>query len=175
MENGYYRKKPIQWYKYEVDVFIPHLFSNGWAGCGANTLALLTGIPPNYIQNTNKQNPNHWKDTFMIKFLKKHGFKVIPLTKCDATNCSDGYIADKINNRHVLMVSQLMGKNNASWTVIHNELMYHNFETIAFKGYSLVNNPSLTAYVVFHPTWKSDNWKCGKNIHQIYNNYHQLR
>lgn len=168
MENGRYRKRPINWYNYEVDCFTPHLFNVSLSGCGANALALLTGIPPSHIRNTNRQRPNHWKDTFMVKFLKERGFKVIHLTKCEVTNTKGDYVNATITNNHVLLMSQLMGKDTASWTVVHNELLYHNFETVSFKGYNMVNTPSLTIYVVFHPQWKADNWKYGTDIHQIH-------
>jgi hypothetical protein len=164
MEVGYYRKRPIDWSLYTVDLFVPHLYTNHHGGCGANTLSLLTGVPPAFIQNTNKKNPNHWKDSFMVNFLRKRGFKVLSLTKCEATNNVNGiYVSDSINNRHVLLLSQLMSKNTASWTVVHNELLYHNFEIISFKGLNLINSPSLTVYVVFNPKWKSENWKHNEN------------
>jgi hypothetical protein len=159
MEVGYYRKRPIDWSLYMVDLFVPHLYVNYSGGCGANALSLLTGVPPHFIQNTNRKNPNHWKDSFMVKFLKERGFKVFPLTKCETTNASGVYVNDSINNQHVLLFSQLMSKNTGSWTVVHNELMYHNFETVAFRGLTLVNSPSLTVYVVFNPKWKSESWK----------------
>lgn len=159
MEVGYYRKKAIDWADYTVDLFVPHLYTNYSGGCGANALSLLTGVPPHHILNTNRENRKHWKDSFMIGFLKKHGFKVFPLTKCEVTNVAGAYVCDSIGNQHILLLSQLMGKNTASWTVVYNELMYHNFETVSFKGLNLVNSPSLTVYVVFRPEWRSENWK----------------
>jgi hypothetical protein len=159
MENGFYRKKAIDWTRYTVDMFAPHLYFNYSGGCGANALSLLTGVPPHYIRNTNRQNPSHWKDTFMVKFLREHGFKTIHLTKCEVSNSSGVYVNEGVTNQHILLLSQLMGKNTASWTVVHNDLMYHNFETVSFKGLNLVNSPSLTVYVVFKPEWRSENWK----------------
>lgn len=159
MDNGFYRKKPIKWSQYEVDLFIPHLYSENISGsCGANALSLVVGIPPKSVHNTNRNNKNDWKDSFMIKFLKKHGFIVKQLTKCDVSNTGT-YSMNTINDRHVLLTSQLISKNVASWAVIHNQLWYHNFQVCAFSGFTLVNAPTLTCYVVYHPSWNMKNWK----------------
>ena len=160
METGYYKKKPIDWDTFEVDKFVPHLFIStySYAGCGANTLGLITGVPPTKIKNTNRQNPNHWKDTFMVKYLKDHGFVVRPLTKCDVSCNTNGFSSDFITDRHVLMTSQLMSKNVASWAVVHNKLWYHNFQICSFTGLSLVNTPILTCYILYKPEWQSANW-----------------
>ena len=160
METGYYRKKPIDWTEWEVDVFAPHLFQYNTAGCGASCLATITGFPPGFIHNTNRKNVNHWKDSFMVKFLKNHGFKVHHLTKCDVSNgdVNSTYTMNNITSRHVLMVSQLMNKNSASWSVVHDSMMYHNFQTVSFTGLSFVNSPTLTTYIVCHPSWRRENW-----------------
>jgi hypothetical protein len=155
METGYYNNKPIDWESFKVSLFIPHLFFDDFCnGCGANTLALLTGIPPRKIHNTNQKNPSDWKDAFMVSFLKRKGFKIIPLTKCDVTAETFGFTSNNIGDRHVLMLSQLLGKNVASWSVVHNQLWYHNFQTCSFSSLNLVNNPSLTCYLLCHPKWK---------------------
>jgi hypothetical protein len=155
METGSYKKKPIDWESFKVDLFTPHLFVDGHSnGCGGNALALLTGIPPEVIHNTNKKRPEDWTDEFMIKFLKKHKFRVQAITKCDMS-LNDGYfISEHITNRHVLLMSQLMLKNMASWTVSYNRLWYHNFDVASFGSLNLINCPTLTCYVVIHPSWK---------------------
>lgn len=164
METGFYKKHKIRWSEFEADLFIPHLFNLGNQspafGCGANTLALLTGVAPSYIRNTNRQNRHHWKDSFMIKFLKENGFKVRHITKCDVSNTdpNTGYSSAFVNDRHVLMLSQLMNKNVASWSIAHNQLWYHNFQTCSFSPTSLLNQPTLNSYLIIHPKWRSENW-----------------
>lgn len=159
METGFYKKRPFDWASFEADLFVPHLFYNECGGCGANALALLTGIPPKFIHNTNYQNPNHWKDSFMIKFLKHKGFKIHHVTKCDVSNTvSTLYASDSITERHIFLFSQLMNKNSASWAVAHNNLWYHNFQTCSFIATSLLNRPTLTTYLIIHPSWKRENW-----------------
>ncbi len=158
METGLYKKKATDWETFTVDFFAPHLFFRS-GGCGANALSLITGIPPNKIKNTNVKNKEHWKDSFMIKFLKNRGYSVQPVTKCEVTNEIGMYAPDNINDQHVILLSQLMGKNIASWTVVHNKLWYHNFQTCSFTGLTSLNSPTLTVYVVYHPKWKIDNYK----------------
>lgn len=165
METGYYKNRSLDWESFEVDVFSPHLFGIGGCGCGASALATLTGVPPHFIRNTNRVNPNHWKDSFMIKFLKENGFKVRHLTKCDVsnTNPGTGIASYNLTDRHVLLLSQLTGKNTASWTVAHGKLWYHNFETCSFQATGLLNLPTLTCYLVCHPNWRCENWVDPKN------------
>jgi hypothetical protein len=160
METGYYKKRTIDWRKWEVDVFNPHLFLVDGCGCGASALATLTGVPPQYIHNTNKKNRNHWKDSYMIKFLKICGFKVHHLTKCDVSNTdiSYGYASESVTDRHVLLMSQLMNKNSASWTIAHNKLWYHNFQTCSFSPTSILSQPTLSCYLILHPSWRRENW-----------------
>lgn len=164
METGYYKKRRLDWESYEVDVFVPHLFNVDGCGCGANALAILTGVPPHFIQNTNRQNRNHWKDSFMVKFLKECGFRVHHLTKCDASSAaSPDFASDNITDRHVILSSQLTGKNKASWTVAHNRLWYHNFQICSFQATNLLNLPTLTCYLVCHPNWRRENWVDPRN------------
>lgn len=160
MRTGVYKKKLIDWKPYEVDVFSPHLFVSNYDGCGANALALLTGIPPHFICNTNRQEPNNWKDTFMIKFLKDAGFKIREITKCAISGSSTDsvYSPDGITDKHVILYSQLFGRNVASWSVLHNKLWYHNFQTCSFTGLTNMNCPTLSCYAVCHPDWKKENW-----------------
>jgi hypothetical protein len=160
METGYYKKRPLDWESFEVDVFAPHLFSLDGCGCGASALATLTGIPPHFIHNTNRKNPNHWKDSYMIKFLKLCGFKVHHLTKCDVSNIRPNYefAGESLTEKHIILLSQLTGKNTASWAIAHGKLWYHNFQVCSFQATSLLNLPTLTCYLVCHPSWRSENW-----------------
>jgi len=158
METGFYLKRSIDWEEFEVSKFVPHLFYDTYCGCGANTLALLTGIPPTKIKNANRKNPEDWTDRFMLKFLRKQCFVIHPITKCDVTSNTNMFTPENINDRHVLLFSQLVGKNSASWSVVHNNLWYHNFQTCAFNGLNTINSPTLTCYILYHPSWKIENW-----------------
>src|SRR6185503_1902576 len=129
--------------------FVPHLYNHeryyGY-GCGANALSTITGICPTAIRNTNK-NEDDWRDSFMLQFLRKCNYKVIPLTKCNLTNRS--YCRKTITTYHVLLVSSLLKKNEASWQIIYGGYIFHNFEICQFTNFELFDNPILTAYLIF--------------------------
>mgnify|MGYP002738072834 CR=1 FL=1 len=165
MEIGTYRKRPIDWKKYLVDCFRPHLFSSySGFGCGANTLSLLTGIAPFNIVNPNKTNPNDWTEKFVIRFLKKRGFTVIPFTVCDATNFSSvsGEIQEFLSDNHVLLTVQMLSKNKASWAVMHNKIWYHNFQLYSNTAISILNSPPLKIFVLHHPIWGMNGYEIDK-------------
>lgn len=152
MENGVYNKRKFDWSTMEITRFTPHLWHNReFYGCGATALSLITGVPPEEIKNTNWKQKNHWKDTFMVKFLKQCGCKVRELTKCNINSDTGQFFSDKISNRHVILMSQLVGKKTATWAVVHNKIYYHNFQTHSFDTMSLLNSPTLTCYVVVPP------------------------
>ena len=116
-------------------------------GCGACALALLTGVPPEVIAR--KNNSSHYSDEFMLRFLRKREFSVLPLTWCNvSTNKSP------IDNFHVLLLSQLFARNEATWLVLHNELCYHGFDVYTATTLSFLNKPVLSAYLLVHPKWQ---------------------
>ncbi len=156
MEKGIYTPRPKDFSKLIVDKFAPQIFNtayNAIGGCGANALSVLTGINPLDIKNTNPKNKNDWKDKFVVDFLRDCGFTVEPITLCDVSN-SEIYVESPITKNHVLLISQLLIKNEASWSVIYKDYIFHNFEIVPLKGLEFVNNPILTAYIVWSPAWK---------------------
>jgi hypothetical protein len=155
MTVGIYKKRKVDWGAFEIDRFIPHLYvSNDDNGCGATALSLLTGIHPHVIVKDRGRRSRHWSDSFMVKFLCSHGFTVQKITMCDVTNSVDEYFSIQyVGERHVLLMSQLMQKNIASWSVAHNRIWYHNFQTCSFSGLNVVNYPILTCYLLKHPSW----------------------
>lgn len=165
METGVYRKKMFDWEAFRVRRFIPHLYDQTGLtpqGCGATALSLLSGVNPEDIRNTNFKNINHWKDSFMVKFLKDRNFKVKPLTVCDVSARSGLFISDFIKDSHVILTSQLLGKNTASWAVIHDGLWYHNYSIMSLTTMDLINCPILTSYVIFHKKWLPSNLSSNK-------------
>lgn len=156
MTRGYYTNKRVDWDSFETDKFVPHLFTGGQYSCGSATLALLTGIC-NDAFNDRK----HWSDKYMVNFLRDRGFRIQKLTMCNLTAVR-GELNSGINCRHVIMASQLVGPNIASWSIMHNRLWYHNFDVCAFRGFSVINNPILTAYLLWHPTWMATAGEKGK-------------
>ena len=148
MEKGSYIGRRVDFAKYATSCFTPHLFARTTRmGCGACALALLTGVPPEVI--VRKNNSPHYSDEFVVRFLRKREFSVLPLTLCNVSTSKS-----PIANFHVLLLSQLITRNEATWLVLHNELCYHGFDVYNATILSFVNKPVLTAYLLVHPKWR---------------------
>lgn len=153
MEKGTYTGRRVDYGRYATAVFNPFLFtgsSRGNRGCGATTLALLTGVLPDTIARQNYYQ-SHFDDAFMVQFLHRRGFTVLPLTQC-TVSASDSLLG----NSHVLLLSQLFRKNEATWGVIFGGVYYHNFDLYYLDQLSLLNKPALSAYLLSHPLWRLD-------------------
>ena len=120
-------------------------------GCGAYALAMLTHAPTCEFRVQNKRR-SHYSDRFMVKTLRERGYTVRPL-KWKELN-SDAYIGSPIDERHVILYSQIMCKREASWMILHDNRSYHNFDVRTPMLHSFFAKPVLTAYVVFHPSWR---------------------
>lgn len=154
MLKGKYKGKSVNYDSLRTYLFIPHLYDPalyGRAGCGATALSLLTGKHPWDIQDLNKRR-EHYSDRFMLKYLKDHRFDIQPITQKGVTNYR--YVCYPITKEHVLLVSQLMAKREATWIVYHRGIGYHNFVPGSTELLDFVNKPILTAYILTHPTWK---------------------
>ena len=150
MTKGSYRSKPIDWDSFMAEQFTPHLFTEPVSGCGATALSLLTGVDPRCFRPS-----EHWPDKFMIDFLHKRGFRTQEITRSDVTR-EELAICAYVNRNHVILASQLVCKNVATWGVMHNKLWFHNFEVCNFRGLNLINNPIVTCYLVWHPSWRAE-------------------
>jgi len=151
MEKGTYKGHRVDFKKYAVSRFTPHLFCgshNSLAGCGACALSLLTGTPPGTIAKKNG-NLNHYADDFMVRLLRQQQFKVLELTQCNLSAARN-----YIGSEHVVLLSQLFKRNEATWGVIFQGLYYHNFYVYGLSELSLLNKPVLSAYVILHPKWR---------------------
>jgi hypothetical protein len=93
----------------------------------------------------------HFDDEFMVRFLRRRGFTVLPLTQCTV---SASY--SLINESHVVLVSQLFRRNEATWGVIFGGMYYHNFDFYTLDPLSFLNKPVLSAYVISSPLWQLD-------------------
>lgn len=136
MDRGKYTGRRVNFSLYATACFKPFLFSaatDALSGCGASALALLTGIPP--AQFVPKNGEKHYSDAYMLRCLRHHGFRVLQLTQCNLSHAMG-----RITGRHVLLLSQLFRKNEATWLVHFNTVCYHNFD-----AYTLERCPSLTS------------------------------
>src|SRR5690349_14395581 len=95
--------------------FDPRLFfpkERGNICCGASTLALLTGTPPERIAKEHNRWRKHYPDWLMLKFLRQHGFSVYNITTDWVIN------GGRISMRHVVLISQLLRKGEGTWGVM---------------------------------------------------------
>ena len=152
METGNYKHFP-KWSKYEVDTLPLHIFDStkySNSGCGASALSLITGDNPDKISHINRN--RHYSDEFLLKYLRRHGIKCIKMTKCNLTNQKTWDYP--LTNRHVILMSQLIKRNEGTWKIIYQGLSYHNFEPATSSFSSILNNPICSSYVLFKPEWK---------------------
>lgn len=149
IEAGFYSRRPANLADFVTTFFAPCLFHDerrAGVGCGATALALLTGVTPAIIAMENRS--KHYRDKFMTRFLRRQHYRVLKLTMCTISTAKT-----EINNGHVVLLSQLFRKNEATWGVIHNGLYFHNFVIYSLDSLSMLNKPVLSAYVVVHERW----------------------
>lgn len=137
---------------FHVQKFIPHIFTNTCNGCGANALALLTGELPESFPNKAS-----WSTRFMLSFLRDRGFATQKITK-NAVSQRFNPIA----NRHVLLILMRFISNEASWIVLNQDIVFHNFEITKLKTYEFLNHPIMDAYLLMHPSWNSPDFRMRK-------------
>jgi len=135
---------------FAASFFAPHLYTGidrARVGCGAGALALITGIPPESVDAEHVG--NHYADSFMVRFLKRRGYRVLNLSPLSIVGAHSRISAD-----HVVLISQLFRRYEATWGVIFGSTYYHNFDSYSLSGLAFLNKPILSAYLVIHPTWR---------------------
>ena len=157
MENGRYGRANTDFKKLTINKFPLCLFDYaqyGSTGCGANALSLLTGVNPRSILRMN-EGRSHYGDKFMLAFLRKKGIRAFKLTKCNITGrTGDGdFLSGLLSPNNLLLASQLIKKQEASWFVYWNNIQYHNFELGLATFSSLLNFPIVSAYVLYNQAW----------------------
>lgn len=142
---------------YTTCSFNPHLFSEALragAGCGPSALALLTGELPRVIAAENRSQP-HTSARFVANFLRARGYGVLELTRANLVMSPI-----KIRPSHVLLLAQLFrfqhieGEYEGTWSVLHQNVCYHNGDHYTIDSLSLVNKPIVSALLVVHPRWR---------------------
>jgi hypothetical protein len=153
MQVGFYRKRPHDFSIWRAANFkFQNLGHSSGAGCGANAISTLTGTDPYAIRPKNRK--GHFSDKFMLTYLRNCKFVVTPVTMCDVSH-SLGYfgLENTIKPDHVILLSALLHKNEASWLVMHKGNIVHNFGLKNVGPLDFINRPILSAYAVFHQKW----------------------
>jgi hypothetical protein len=158
MENGNYGNANTDFRKLTLEG-VPFTMFDGYefglTGCGANALALLTGVHPLRVVKENK-NRAHYSDGFMVRFLREHGIRAFKVTKCNLTGRTkntDKFLYGCIGANNLILTCQLLQKNEASWFVYWNGVRYHNFDVDRVSFSSLLNFPLINAYVLYNSRW----------------------
>lgn len=156
MIKGKYQRQRVDYERLRAGVFAPHLFartSGTWAGCGACALSTITGIHPLHYTHLNR-NKKHFSDRFMKQQLHKLQYEVIPIKQkwVVSSECTDF----PLSREHVLLVSQLMQKREATWMVYHQNIQYHNFVAGGVDTLDFLNKPVLTAYAIHHAQFDAE-------------------
>jgi hypothetical protein len=159
MENGRYGNANTDFRKLtlaRVPMVMFDVVRNSSVGCGASAAALLTGVSPAEIRKANKWK-DHYSDKFLLTFLRKHGIRSFKVTKCNLTGRTkneQGDLYGYIGPNNLVLTSQMVKKNEASWFVYWNGYQYHNFEVQLASFATILNFPIVTAYVLHNPKWK---------------------
>jgi hypothetical protein len=163
MINGRYTKQP-DFSKFGTD--LEHLFRHRYFKfrhhfyntCGSGLLSLLTNKSPTPIEKQLPKSAKHWSGLSLTNYLKKRKFNVIQLSKFGITSISSSYGAEDvipINENHVLIASCLCCKEEASWFLIHKNIIYHHL--VSYKQLNplfFINKPTQEVWLVKHPSWK---------------------
>ena len=163
MINGSYREK-VDWRTFESPGAY-HLFeqrstghsSNEYRTCGSGALSLLTGFNPKNVEKKLPKSAEHWSDFAIVRYLKHRKFMVTQLSKYGVTNLdadNSDFEMTPLNRRHVLLCCLLVCRNEASWFVITNGRVFHNFEEKDLDPLFFVNKPSQSSYLVSHRSWR---------------------
>lgn len=121
--------------------------------CGSAALATLTGIHPKKIDKQLPKTQKHWSDTSLSNFLKKRHFDVVQLSKRGVTCLETDYdtaMSMPVSKDHILVCNCLVCKNEASWFIVHKNLIWHNFEVSELTPLFFVNKPSQNIWLVRH-------------------------
>ena len=126
--------------------------------CGTAILSLLTGNPAKSIDSWRRRNyrsTSDYSDRMVIKYLKNHSFDTKEVTRRLVTSMSfysEGYYV--LGDNHVLLCNCLTKQNEASWYILHQNILFHNVSIRECDNLFFVNRPPQSIYVVKHKEWK---------------------
>jgi hypothetical protein len=163
MIDGTYKQR-VDWRSFEspraaeiLDYNVTRYTEKMYNTCGTGAISLLTGLMPKHVERNLPKSNQHWTDFSILKFLKARKFRIASVSKNGITNLSprgDEFETMPLNENHVLLCCLLMCRNEASWFVINNGYIFHNFTRSLMTPLYLLNKPSQSSYVVTHPKWK---------------------
>jgi len=94
----------------------------------------------------------------MTSFLRNHNISVYEINQSNLSNNTDWTY--NITDQHVILSSNLVKQNEATWGIHWNNTYIHNFTIQKADSFFNTNFPIVTAYILF-----SKNWFPFKRIH----------
>jgi len=118
--------------------------------CGTAALSTLTKMAPKHVARHLPAHLDAWSDRRMISFLRKAGFQVKELTKAGITQSVD-LVEEPVKYDHLLLISQDMVRNEGTWAVVYDNMMYHNFDKTYIGPLEFINHPLSAVYLLTPP------------------------
>jgi len=153
METGKYSNKKVDFTKFDTvkfpfTIYDPDIY--GTAPCYANLLATIVGKENPYKIKALNKNKESGDDKFVCSYLKKHGFKIQPLTQCLLSNRKhqDVQLNGIIKKYNVIITSNLVKRNECTWFCIYNNYVTHNQVISPLNNLDFLNFPLHTAYLI---------------------------
>ena len=160
LKAGSYSAKPTNFKDFVVAKFVPHMYDPsvyGLAGCGPAALSLISGINPWDIGKSLVDERNSLSEKNAELFLNSHGFRFSELTLAKLSNTQideENVLVEVIKPWNVLLLIQLYHKQTASYSVVWNNLIWHNFVVQPLNALELVNRPIIGGWIITHEDWK---------------------
>lgn len=155
MLKGRYTNTPIDFEKWEMERVRLSIYNNNYSyiwGCGPNALALLVNKSPKTIFYENDRK-THYSDDLMVNYLRKHKFKILPLTIANLSNSK--FVENKLTERHLILLSQIFKRQEASWSILLGlKLLIHNMAIEKLGCTEFLERSLLSCFLVFNPAWK---------------------
>lgn len=156
---GTYSRRPTNFNEFAVDRFVPHMYDPsvyGLVGCGPSALSLISGINPYKLDKMVDERMS-LPPTKAEQFLEENGFQYSSLTLAKLTNAQiddNNCLVEVVKPWHVLLLVQLYHKQTASYSVVWNNLIWHNFNVQPLHALEFVNRPIINGWIITHENWK---------------------
>jgi len=112
-----------------------------------NAVSLLTGVHPYKIDEQSDYTPE-----WILPKLRRHGVSALKVESSDAATF--GIFSQSIHGNHVILASQRVKVDEASWFVIFDNRVYHNFEVSRSDVLDFINFPIIHGpYLLWHKSW----------------------
>ena len=87
----------------------------------------------------------------MTSFLRNYNISVYEMNQSNLSN-NKSWVYN-ITDQHVILSSNLIQPNEATWGIHWNNTYIHNFTIQKADSFHTINFPIVTAYILFSKTW----------------------